>query len=74
MGAKASRRRKYPGPHWAAAAAHNEGKLKNLNASLEAKKYWMNATAKFCAGSTVSLGTEHKLDPWPVSSWLYFRF
>lgn len=45
-----------------------------IGISLDAKKYWMNTTAKFYAGSTLALETKHKLDPWLVSGGLYFRF
>ncbi|MBS3932249.1 MAG: OmpW family protein [Sphingomonadales bacterium] len=45
-----------------------------MGISLDAKKYWMNTTAKFYAGSTLALETKHKLDPWVVSGGIYFRF
>jgi outer membrane protein len=46
----------------------------SMGISLDAKKYWMNTTAKFYAGSTLALETKHKIDPWLVSGGLYFRF
>ncbi|MBX9645346.1 MAG: outer membrane beta-barrel protein [Novosphingobium sp.] len=45
-----------------------------MGISLDAKKYWMNTTAKFYAGSTLALETKQKLDPWVVSGGIYFRF
>ena len=45
-----------------------------MGLSLDAKKYWVNTTAKFYAGSAVALETKHKLDPWVVSGGIYFRF
>jgi len=45
-----------------------------MGISLDAKKYWMNTTAKFYAGSTLALETKHKLDPWVLSGGIYFRF
>lgn len=45
-----------------------------MGISVDAKKYWMNTTAKFYAGSTLALETKHKIDPWLVSGGLYFRF
>lgn len=45
-----------------------------MGLSLDAKKYWVNTTAKFYAGSTNVLETRHKIDPWVVSGGIYFRF
>jgi outer membrane protein len=45
-----------------------------MGISLDAKKYWMNTTAKFYAGSTLALETKHKIDPWVLSGGVYFRF
>lgn len=45
-----------------------------MGISLDAKRYWMNTTAKFYAGSTLALETKHKIDPWVLSGGVYFRF
>ncbi|MES2493146.1 MAG: OmpW family outer membrane protein [Pseudomonadota bacterium] len=45
-----------------------------LGLSLDAKKYWVNTTAHFYAGSTEVLTTKHKLDPWLLSAGLSYRF
>jgi len=45
-----------------------------LGLSLDAKKYWVNTTAHFYAGSTEVLTTKHKLDPWLLSAGLAYRF
>jgi outer membrane protein len=47
---------------------------KGLGFSLDAKRYFINTTARFFAGNTVALQTKHKLDPWVVSGGLSYRF
>lgn len=42
--------------------------------TLDAKKYWIGTTAKFYAGTTSVLETEHKLDPWVLSGGVSYRF
>ncbi|MEQ1541744.1 MAG: OmpW family protein [Novosphingobium sp.] len=42
--------------------------------TLDAKKYWINTTAKFYAGTTNVLETKHKLDPWVLSGGVSYRF
>jgi outer membrane protein len=42
--------------------------------SFDAKKYWVDTTAKFYAGSTDVLATKHKLDPWVLSAGVSYRF
>lgn len=42
--------------------------------SLDAKKYWVNTTAHFYAGSAEVLTTKHKLDPWVLSAGATYRF
>lgn len=42
--------------------------------TLDAKKYWMNTTAHFYAGSADVLSTKHKLDPWVLSAGVAYRF
>jgi len=45
-----------------------------MGISLDAKKYFMDTTATFYAGSTKALVTKHKLDPWVVSAGITYRF
>ncbi|GAO56663.1 MULTISPECIES: OmpW family protein [unclassified Novosphingobium] len=45
-----------------------------LGVSLDAKKYFMDTTAHFYAGSTEVLRTKHSLDPWVISAGLSYRF
>jgi len=45
-----------------------------MGISLDAKRYFMDTTATFKAGSVTALKTKHKLDPWVVSGGVYFRF
>ncbi len=47
---------------------------KGLGISLDAKKYFMDTTAHFYAGTAEVLTTEHSLDPWVVSAGLAYRF
>ena len=42
--------------------------------SLDAKRYWVDTTAKWYAGNTLAIETEHKLDPWVLSAGVGFRF
>lgn len=42
--------------------------------SLDAKRYWVDTTANFYAGSTDVLSTRHKLDPWVLSAGVSYRF
>ena len=47
---------------------------KGLGISLDAKKYFMDTTARFYVGGTEVLATKHSLDPWVVSAGLAYRF
>lgn len=47
---------------------------RGLGFSLDAKRYFVGATARFLAGNTLALQTRHKLDPWVVSGGLSYRF
>ncbi len=47
---------------------------KGLGFSLDAKRYFIGTTARFYAGNTLALESEHKLDPWVVSGGLSYRF
>jgi outer membrane protein len=45
-----------------------------LALSLDAKRYFVNTTARWYAGGTKVIETEHQLDPWVLSAGLGFRF
>ena len=45
-----------------------------LGLSIDAKRYFMNTTARFFAGNTLALSTKHELDPWVVSAGISYRF
>ena len=45
-----------------------------LALSLDAKRYFVNTTARWYAGGIKVIGTEHQLDPWVLSAGLGFRF
>jgi outer membrane protein len=47
---------------------------RGLGLSLDAKRYFIDTTATFNAGSATALRTEHQLDPFVVSGGLTFRF
>lgn len=42
--------------------------------SLDAKRYFIDTTARWYAGSTLAIETEHKLDPWVLSAGVSYRF
>ena len=45
-----------------------------LGLSLDAKRYFVDTTARWYAGDTLAIETEHKLDPWTVSAGVAYRF
>lgn len=45
-----------------------------LGLSVDAKRYFMNTTARFFAGNALALSTKHELDPWVVSAGISYRF
>jgi len=47
---------------------------KGLGVTLDAKKYFMDTTAHFYAGTAEVLTTKHSLDPWVISAGLAYRF
>ncbi len=47
---------------------------RGLSVSLDAKRYFVDTTATFRAGSDIALQTEHELDPWVISAGLAYRF
>jgi len=42
--------------------------------SVDAKRYFVDTTARWFAGDTLVIETEHKLDPWVVSAGVSYRF
>lgn len=42
--------------------------------TLDAKRYFIDTTARWYAGSTLAIQTEHKLDPWVLSAGLAYRY
>lgn len=47
---------------------------RGLGVSLDAKRYFVSTTARWYAGQTLAIETEHKLDPWVLSAGLAWRF
>lgn len=45
-----------------------------LGFSLDVKRYFINTTARWFVGNTLAIETEHKLDPWVISTGLAYRF
>ncbi len=45
-----------------------------LAISIDAKRYFIDTTARWYAGDTLAIQTEHKLDPWVVGAGLAWRF
>ncbi len=46
----------------------------NTLVSLDAKKYWVDTTARWFAGNTRVIETTHALNPWVLSAGVGFRF
>ncbi|MGX7953502.1 OmpW/AlkL family protein [Tsuneonella sp. HG249] len=47
---------------------------KGMIISFDAKRYFVDTTARWYSGNTVAIETEHALDPWVLSAGLGFRF
>jgi len=47
---------------------------RGLGLSLDAKRYFIDTTATFKAGSVIALQTRHRLNPWVISAGLAYRF
>lgn len=45
-----------------------------LGLSVDAKRYFVNTTARWFAGPTEVLRTRHRIDPWVISAGLAYRF
>jgi outer membrane protein len=46
----------------------------NMLVSLDAKRYFIDTTARWFAGNTKVIETEHAIDPWVLSAGVGFRF
>ncbi|SMQ69599.1 outer membrane protein [Altererythrobacter xiamenensis] len=42
--------------------------------TFDAKRYFVDTTARWYAGDTLAIETEHKLDPWVLSAGVSYRF
>lgn len=47
---------------------------RGLGFSVDAKRYFVDTTATFRAGSATALQSEHALDPWVISAGVSYRF
>lgn len=47
---------------------------RGLGVTLDAKRYFVDTTARWYAGPTLAIQTRHKLDPWVLSAGLAWRF
>lgn len=47
---------------------------KGMALTLDAKRYFVDTTARWYVGDTLAIETEHKLDPWVLSAGVAFRF
>ena len=47
---------------------------KGISFSVDAKRYFIDTTARWFAGNTLAIQTEHKLDPWVLSAGLAYQF
>ena len=45
-----------------------------LSLSVDAKRYFVDTTARWFVGDTLVIETDHKLDPWVLSAGVGFRF
>ena len=45
-----------------------------LGFTIDAKRYFVDTTARWYAGNTLAIETEHKLDPWVLSAGFAYRF
>ena len=47
---------------------------KGFGLTFDAKRYFIDTTARWFAGNTLAIETEHKLDPWVLSAGVSYRF
>ncbi len=45
-----------------------------LGLTVDVKRYFIDTTARWFAGNTLAIETEHKLDPWVISAGVAYRF
>ena len=45
-----------------------------MGVTLDAKRYFVGTTARWYAGNTLAIDTEHDLDPWVLSAGVSYRF
>ena len=45
-----------------------------LGLTVDAKRYFVDTTARWYAGDTLAIETDHKLDPWVLSAGVSYRF
>ena len=45
-----------------------------LGLTIDAKRYFVDTTARWYASDTLAIETEHKLDPWVLSAGVSYRF
>lgn len=45
-----------------------------LGLTFDAKRYFIDTTARWYVGNTLAIETEHKLDPWVLSAGVSYRF
>ena len=47
---------------------------RGLGLTVDAKRYFVDTTARWYAGDVLAIETEHKLDPWVLSAGVFYRF
>lgn len=47
---------------------------KGFSLSVDAKRYWVDTTARWYAGDTLAIQTVHDIDPWVISAGVGYRF
>lgn len=47
---------------------------KGFGLTFDAKRYFIDTTARWYAGNTLAIETKHKLDPWVLSAGVAYRF
>lgn len=47
---------------------------RGLALGIDAKRYFIDTTARWYVGDTVAIQTEHKLDPWVIGAGIAYRF
>ncbi len=47
---------------------------KGFGLTVDVKRYFIDTTARWFVGNTLAIETEHKLDPWVISTGIAYRF